>query len=96
MSSTFYIPPPELLFRLLGCVSQHVIFSADALGAGHTPVSNGEQADQWFTLLHDDQGHPGRYAIKGAASYRVLYSRIQPPRVGHIEGDGLYDDKSVP
>ena len=96
MSSTFYIPPPGLLFRLIGYVSQHAIFSTNAHSAGHYPVSNGEQSDQWFTLLHDNQGHPGRYAIKGMTSGRVLYSNSEPVRVGHTEGDGQYDDKSVP
>ena len=96
MSSTFYIPPPGLLFRLIGYVSQHAIYSRDAHDIGLYSVSNGEQSDQWFTLLHDSQGHPGRYAIKGLTSGRVLFSRSQPPVVGHVEGNGLYDDKSVP
>ena len=96
MSSTFYIPPPGLLFRLIGYTSEHAFFSSSVRGAGHYPVSHGEQSDQWFTLLHDSQGHPGRYAIKGMMSDSVLYSRSEPPVVGHVKGDGKYDDKSVP
>ena len=96
MPSTCYIPPPGLFFRLIGYVSQHAIFSRNAHDAGHSPVSHGEQSDQWFTLLHDSQNYPGRYAIKGTTSGRVLFSRSLFPRVGHLEGDGQHDDKSVP
>ena len=56
-------------------------------------MSHGEYPDQWFTVLHNDGDRPGRYAIKGRTSGRVLFSRSESPRVGHIEGDGLYEDK---
>ena len=95
MSSTFYVPPQGLRFRLVGYVSQCAIFSRNHREpyVGHYSVSHGDYPDQWFTLLHDSAGHPGRYAIKGEVTGKVLFSRSQSPPVGHIEGDGKYEDK---
>ena len=89
MSSTFYVPPPGLFCRLIGYVSQCVSFSRNARDAGHNSVSHGEYPDQWVTLLHNSGDHPGRYAIKGRTSGRVLFSRGRSPRVGHIEGEPM-------
>jgi len=95
MSSAFYIPPPGLRFRLIGYASKCAIFSRDTANpyVGHYNVSHGEYPDQWFTLLHGTGGNAGRYAIKGQVSGKVLFSRKTAPGVGHIEGDGKYDDK---
>jgi len=95
MSSTFYIPPPGLRFRLIGYVSQCAIFSRNTMEpyVWHYSVSHGEYSDQWFTLLHGTGSRSGRYAIKGRASGKVLFSRNRSPPVGHIEGDGKYEDK---
>ena len=90
-----YIPPGGLRFRIVGYASQRAIFSRIKpwSDVGHSHVSLGVFPDQWFTLLHGTANHNGLYAIKGEASGRVLYSRSQSPTVGHIDGDGKYDDK---
>jgi hypothetical protein len=95
MSSTLYIPPPGLRFRLIGYVSQCAVYSRNngEPYVGHCSVSYGEYPDQWFTLLHGTGDHEGRYAIKGQASGKVLFSRNPRPPVGHVEGDGRYEDK---
>lgn len=93
--STFYIPPEGLRFRLVGYVSQCAIFSRNdpEPHVYHYNVSNGDFPDQWFTLLHGSEKRSGQYAIKGGASGKVLFCRGWHPTVGHIEGDGVYDDK---
>ena len=98
MSSTLYIPPQGLRFRLIGYASQCAIFSRTTQEpyVGHYSVSYGEYPSQWFTLLHDCEGHPGRYAIKSQVTGKVLFSRRQSPQVGHVDGDGEYGDKLAP
>ena len=95
MSSTFFIPPQGLRFRLVGYTSQCAVFSRNTIEpyVWQHSVTYGEYGDQWFTLLHDTAGHPGRYAIKGQVSGKVLFSRNAEPKVGHIGGDGQYEDK---
>ena len=90
-----YIPPPGLRFRLVGYVSQCAIFSRTAQEphVWHHNVSYGEFPDQWFTLLHGSGNRAGRYAIKGQVTGKVLFSRNAEPKVGHIGGDGQYEDK---
>jgi len=95
MSSAFYVPPAGPRSRLIGYVSQCAIFSRSTAEpyVGHYSVSHGEYPDQWFTLLYGTSGHAGLCAIKGQASGEVLFSRSKSPSVGHIEGDGTYNDK---
>ena len=96
MSSTFYIPPEGIRFRLVGYMSQRAIFSRNTIQpqVWHHSVSYGVFPDQWFTLLHGSGTRAGRYAIRGQASGRVLFSRrTQTPRVGHVEGNGQSEDK---
>jgi len=92
---TVYIPPEGLRFRIVGYVSQCAIFSRNnpQPEVGHYNVSHGEYPDQWFTLIHGKGNHAGLYAIKGQVTGKVLFSRSQKPTVGHIDGDGKYDDK---
>ncbi|KAF9648920.1 hypothetical protein BDM02DRAFT_3186671, partial [Thelephora ganbajun] len=96
MSSGFYIPPPGLRFRLVGYASQWAIFSRNTSDSpvGHHPASQ-EYPDQWFTLLHGSGNHAGLYAVKSQVTGNVLFSRSQSTRVGHIGGDGKYEDKSI-
>jgi len=96
MSYAFYIPPQGLGFRVVGYVSQCAIFSRNSPDptVSHYSIFNGAFPDQWFTLLYGTGNHAGLYAIRGVETAKVLYSRQQPdPRVGHIDGDGKYDDK---
>ena len=96
MSSTFYIPPEGLRFRIVGYASQCAIYSRNTEDptVSHCSLSHGAFSDQWFTLLHGTGAHAGLYAIKGQASGNVLFSRKEPdPRVGHVHGDGKYEDK---
>lgn len=51
-------------------------------------------ADHWFTLIHGSGEKKGLYAIKSVVTSKVLFSRRgQEPRVGHVDGDGLHNDK---
>ncbi|KAJ3485529.1 hypothetical protein NLI96_g4885 [Meripilus lineatus] len=89
-----YIPPHGIYFRLLGYVSQNVIFSRTAQEpqVGQIPVES-VYSDQWFTLIHGTGNRKGTYAIKGKVSGNVLFSREGPaPNVGHVAGNGQYDD----
>lgn len=92
-----YIPPQGIYFRLLGYVSENVIFSRTAQEpqVGQIPVQS-VHSDQWFTLIHGTGNRKGTYAIKGKVSGNVLFSRVKAsPYVGHIGGNGQYDDKYV-
>lgn len=94
-SEDLYIPPRGIYFRLLGYVSQYVIFSRNTQEpeVGHHPVG-GDYSDQYFELLPGSGDHAGLYAIRGKVSGKVLFSRNGPdPNVGHITGDGYYGDK---
>lgn len=99
MSSTFYIPPQGLLFRIIGYATQNAIFCRNTViepNVGDYSTAYGEFADQWFTLLHDSENHPGLYAIKSQVTGNVLFSRSHvDPRVGQAGGDGKYADKWV-
>lgn len=94
-SQDLYIPPHGIYFRLLGYVSQNVIFSRTSQSpeVGQISVQN-ENNDQYFTLIHGTGSRKGKYAIKSKVSHNVLFSRESPsPKVGHIGGDGKYDDE---
>ena len=95
MTSAFYIPPEGLHFRLVGYVSQCAIYLRDGPEptVGHYNVSYGQYPEQWFTLLHGSGDRAGRYAIKAQITGKVLFSRKPAPPVGHVEGDGKYEDK---
>ena len=95
MSSTIYIPPQGLRFRLVGYISHCAIFSRNSPEptVGQVDVSQGEHPNQWFTLLHGTGGRSGRYAIKGQVTGKVLYSRKKDPPVGQTDGDGKSEDK---
>ena len=90
-----FVPPEGLRFRIVGYASQCAIFSRTTKEpqVWHHNVSNGDFADQWFTLLHGTGKHAGLYAIKGQVTGKVLFSREQKPSVGHVDGDGYYEDK---
>lgn len=52
------------------------------------------QDDHWFTLITGTGDKDGLYALKSVYTGKVLFSRKdEEPTVGHIDGDGLYDDK---
>ena len=92
-----YIPPEGVYFRLLGYSSQRVLFSRILLEPEvyHIPFDE-VKADQWFSLIHGHGKREGLFAIKGRFSGKVLFSRTHTmPYVGHVEGNGTYDDKSV-
>ena len=95
MTTTLYIPPEGLRFRIIGYASQSAIFSRNTADpyVWHYSTTYGAFSDQWFTLLHGTGNRQGRYAIKGQASGKVIFSRTMVPKVGHIEGDGQYEDK---
>ncbi|KAI0634497.1 hypothetical protein C8Q77DRAFT_1173628 [Trametes polyzona] len=87
-----YIPPEGLHFRLVGKDSQLAIYSNDSKKPNVSHGKPGEN-DQLFSLLHGTKEHAGTYAIKGKESGKVLFSRTkQEPKVGHIGGDGQFDD----
>lgn len=95
MSDDLYIPPQGIYFRLLGYVSQGVIYSRSHNDpeVSHYPASSPSE-DQYFELLPGSGNHQGLYAIKGKVSGKVLFSRSSPdPTVYHIDGDGYYEDK---
>jgi hypothetical protein len=68
MSTTFYVPPEGILFRIVGYASQCAIFSRNSPEpqVGHYNVSHGNFADQWFSLLH------GELLLTLAEAERVL------------------------
>ncbi|KAK7033618.1 hypothetical protein VNI00_012617 [Paramarasmius palmivorus] len=90
-----YIPPEGVYFRLLGYVSQHVLFSRTFRtdpAVGHNPMAD-EHDDQYFTLIHGTGSRKGTYAIKSKVTGYVLYSRtFRNPHVGHTPGDGEFGD----
>jgi len=81
MSSTIFIPPPGLRFRLVGYLSHCAVFSRTTQEpyVGHCNVSQGTFPDQWFTLLPGTGDYAGRYAIKGEMTEKVLYVRPDIP-----------------
>ncbi|KAK0196670.1 hypothetical protein F5146DRAFT_946624 [Armillaria mellea] len=88
-----YIPPQGIYFRLLGRVSQCVLFARNSPEPLVWQFKGPESEDQLFTLIHGTGEHAGLYAIKSKATGMVLFSRMSPPpRVGRIEGDGAYQD----
>lgn len=94
-TTTLYIPPEGLRFRIVGHDSQNAIYmrySPDP-NVGHYAIANGVEDDQWFTLLYGSGSYAGKYAIKGQVTGNVLFSRSESPNVGQIGGDGAYDDK---
>lgn len=95
MSGELFIPPAGIYFRILGDVSQYCAFSRNSPSPEvfHAPMNKSDDA-QLFSLLHGTGDHAGKYAIKGKASGKVLFSRhTSNPQVGHIAGDGAYQDK---
>ena len=90
-----YIPPQGIYFRLLGYVSQCVLYSRARPDpqVGHIAVKD-QFDDQFFTLIPGQGARKGLYAIKGKLSGNVLFSRAGPsPNVGHIGGNGQFEDK---
>ncbi|KAF7301959.1 Hemolytic lectin LSLb [Mycena indigotica] len=95
MSDTIYIPPPNIYFRLANYLSLHVLYSrTDAQPeVGHTPLGDKPIANQYFSLVPGTGSHDGQYAIKSRETGKVLFSRTkEEPKVGHIDGDGKYND----
>ena len=95
--SNFYIPPEGLYFRLLGYVSQRVLFSRTTLDpqVSHIPFDQ-IYDDQWFSLIYGTGKYDGMFAVKGKKTGKVLYSRTHStPYVWHVDGNGAYEDKSV-
>lgn len=89
-----YIPPNGLYFRLLGYVSQEVIFARNSDPKVGCVSYTSEHTDQYFTLIHGTGEHSGKYAIKSKATGYVLFSRRgSQPHVGLVPGDGSYNDK---
>ncbi|KAK0469228.1 uncharacterized protein EV420DRAFT_15892 [Desarmillaria tabescens] len=88
-----YIPPQGIYFRLLGRVSQCVLFARNGPEPLVWQYKGPEYEDQLFTLIHGTGSHAGLYAIKSKCTGKVLFSRgSPPPRVGQIEGDGAHPD----
>lgn len=90
-----YIPPEGIYFRLLGYVSQRVIYSRTHAEpqVGLHPFEESYD-DQFFTLIHGTGERKGTYAIKSKVTGNVLFSRTHaPPNVGHTPGNGQYNDK---
>jgi len=92
-----YIPPKGIYFRLLGYKSNEVLFSRthNQPEVGQIPQGDSQYDDQLFTLIHGTGSHKELYAIKSKDTGRVLFSRTYSPNVGHIEGDGVHEDKWV-
>ena len=90
-----FIPPEGLRFRLVGYASQCAIFSRNdpEPEVGHYHVSHGQFPDQRFTLLHGKGDRSGLYVIKGELTGKVLFSRSVKPAVGHVDSDGVHDDR---
>lgn len=90
----FYIPPKEISFRLLGYLSEYVLFSRTASKpeVSHTP--NGTNyADQLFQLVPGTGDHAGHYIVKSKYTDKVLFSRTaKEPHVSHTDGNGTYAD----
>ena len=94
MSSQLYIPPRGIGFRIVGYVSQQVIYSRNSPDpqVGQVAVDR-VYPDQTFELIHGTGNRAGLYAIKGRESGKVLFSRSTDPKIGHVSGNGTYDDK---
>ncbi|KAG8985086.1 hypothetical protein FRB94_012017 [Tulasnella sp. JGI-2019a] len=88
-----YIPPEGIYFRLLGYASQYVIFSHTNAEPQVGQITSQDYSDQLFVLIHGTEGRKGTYGIKSKATGNVLFSRPrQSPNVGHISGNGQYND----
>lgn len=90
----FPAPPEGFEFRLLGWRSKKMIFSRNAAPGVGISDPQPVNPDQIFTLIHGTGDKKGLYAIKSVNTGKVLFSRQgQVPVVGHVDGDGDYDDK---
>ncbi|THV02168.1 hypothetical protein K435DRAFT_653784 [Dendrothele bispora CBS 962.96] len=89
-----FIPPEGVYFRLVGRESGYKIYSRDDDPEPHLWHYGGPPyEDQLFSLIHGTGKRAGLYAIKGKVSGKVIFSRTaQTPYVGHIGGDGHYND----
>ena len=91
--SDIYIPPEGISFRLLGYLSQCVLFSrTNAVPEVWHIAKDSEYPDQWFQLIPGVGKFAGYYIVKSKYTGKVLYSRGAEPLVGHIDGDGMFDD----
>nr|BAC78490.1 Hemolytic lectin LSLc [Laetiporus sulphureus] len=89
-----YIPPNDLYFRLLGFVSQKVIYAYPfpRPDVGLSEV-NDESTQQYFSLIHGTGERAGLYAIKSKATGNVLFSRThRDPYVGQDPENARYND----
>lgn len=95
LPAPLYIPPPGIQFRIWGQSSEQVIFSRTHREPEVGIINAADiYSDHWFTLIHGSGAKKGLYAIKSIHTGKVLFSRRSPePRVGHIDGDGRYNDK---
>ncbi|KAH7885611.1 hemolytic lectin [Phlebopus sp. FC_14] len=91
--SDFYIPPEGIYFRLLGYVSQKVLFARYVDPPFGQVPQEPVYEDQYFTLIHGTGAHEGTYVIKSLKTGYVLFSRrTSQPYVGVVSGDGQYSD----
>ncbi|KAF7301947.1 Hemolytic lectin LSLb [Mycena indigotica] len=86
MAETLYIPPPGVCFRLLGYVTQQVLFSRthEQPEVWHHPVQS-EHQDQYFSLVPLSENQEGFYALQGKVSDKFLV--ITPARTLANEDD---------
>ncbi|KAH7885575.1 hemolytic lectin [Phlebopus sp. FC_14] len=91
--SEFYIPPNGIYFRLLGYVSQYVLYSRYEDPQVGQVSRDRLYEDQYFTLIHGTGAREGTYAIKSLRTGNVLFSRNpEQPHIGNVSGDGEYND----
>ncbi|KAI0634491.1 hypothetical protein C8Q77DRAFT_1073060 [Trametes polyzona] len=88
-SGKLYIPPSNIRFRLFGGNSQLVVYSDDNQKPEVSHSQKSDDQNQLFTLTNGTGDHDGTFAIKGAASGKLLVSRAEgEPKVGHVVDDG--------
>jgi len=90
-----YIPAEDLYFRLVSTYTNYKLFSRNSPDPQVWHFDGSDYDDQLFSLIYGTSSNKrdGQYAIKGKLSGKVLFSRSADPRVGHIAGDGSYNDK---
>lgn len=95
MTEEIYIPPTGISFRLLGYLSQNVIFSRNSPEPQvYTHPAHDDYADHYFTLVPGTGARQGSYLIKSTYTGKVLFSRTHAtPYVWHTDSTAYPDDK---
>lgn len=74
--NTVQVPAEDIPFRLLGYVSQEVIFATTSYPYGGTTSSTEEEPNEFFTIVLGTGHRQGKYAFKNKENGRFLSSHL--------------------